>query len=154
MKPVAWGLNDGTRIVLRTTPKTGWRPLVWGDAPPPPPKYDREVVERMAEKMGWSPPPDQVGIALDFLATRPKGATAKELRAVVRFKNILRALNPLRVEGRVKCWPVKGRGSVWFLVENEAHIQRAWTEKQLAAKKAESAAALAKYWAKRSTLAR
>lgn len=81
---------------------------------------------------------------------RPHGVKSNELRTLTGVKQVLRVLNPMRAAGEIKCWPVKGRGSVWFLAKYEDNIEREWTRKQAARKQAEAAAALARYHAKRA----
>lgn len=151
MTPVAWAhfniIND--RLEFRTTPLTGWRPLVWADKPPPP-NYDRATVERLAASYGWTPPPDRAQLVREFLERWQFGVKADTLRKLTGVKQVLRILNPMRAAGEIKCWPVKGRGAVWFLTKYEANIEREWTRKQAAKKKAESAAALARYHAKKA----
>lgn len=148
MNPVAWAHYNINRLELRTTHLPGWRPLTWADNPPPP-VYDRATVEKLAASYGWTPPPDRAQLVREYLRTSPLGAKVGELRTLTGVRQVLRVLNPMRAAGEIKCWPVKGRGAVWFRAEYEANIERAWTERQNQRRLAENAAALQRYHLKK-----
>lgn len=146
--PVAWAHFDINRLELRTSPLPGWRPLTWADKLPPP-TYDRATVEKLAASYGWTPPPDRAQLVREFLEFQHYGVKADVLRTLTGVKQILRVLGPMRASGEVKCWPVKGRGSVWFLAKYEGNVQKAWTDRQNQRRLAENAAALQRYYLKK-----
>lgn len=142
--PVGWVKYDldQHRTIFKTCEFLGARPVTWTDKAPKP-VYSREVVERMARELGWTPPIDQQAQALEQLAKYPLGVdfgtlcqitgrTARTAKAIVQ---------PLRLAGKVRIYPRKGPGAVWYAVEHEATVIAAAEEMRAANRRAEKEAA-------------
>lgn len=133
MKTIAWAHYNpiSHRLELSQTEKTGFKPLVYRDSKPQP-VYSREIIERMARELGWTPPIDQQEAALEALRKHPLGVDFGTLCAVVgRSERTVKAIvQPLRKAGLVRIWPRKGPGAVWYATEHEHAVLIAWAERR------------------------
>lgn len=124
-KVIAYARYDftGHRMELRTSPALGFKGLVWEDAMPAP-VYDKETIERKARELGWSPPIDQQQLMLNALADKNLGVSFETLCTLIgRSVRTVKAIaQPLRLQGKVRIYPKKGPGAVWYLAEHEATV--------------------------------
>ncbi len=136
MTPVAFARFHGNALELRRDPAPGFRPLVFADSVP---AAERTVplheVERLALYHGWIPPFDRASVVLTMLRDAPHGMTSLDICAAVPCSKtrFLSFIAPLRRVGRIKVWPQKGTGAVWYVPEHEPAVRADWQARQDAA---------------------
>lgn len=137
---VAYARWNVDRLELRREPSIGFKPLVYAE----PWQLERQQDTRIDVNA------DRKQMIIEYLGLYPSGASSNEMRRVLGLKNVLRVLDLLRADDRVRYWPKKSRGCVWYLPQHEALVMANWEQAQAAKLERDRARELARYHRKQA----